>query len=233
MSEVAAPKFVFGEKLTDRVTNAVAESDAAAAETSATSETTTTTAGANDENGSTSAGGGGGNVLWTSKAEALLDLESDDAANTLLKLNGCKLFVLDTDMCNWTERGYGVLKLIETSDALNTKIMMWTDKCFRLILNTKLFEKMQIDRANKKSVRLNAFDTAVGTPAAATMRIVLIKAATQNDCDELYEVLKLRLAEFNESARKWSLNNSSSSKSSRSSGDASSLMGKYVVFKVS
>lgn len=45
---------------------------------------------------------------------------------------------------------------------------MWTDKCYRLILNTKLFDKMQIDKANKKSIRLNAFDNG-------TIRIFLIK----------------------------------------------------------
>lgn len=45
---------------------------------------------------------------------------------------------------------------------------MWTDKCYRVILNTKLFEKMKIDQANKKSLRLNAFDNG-------TIRIFLIK----------------------------------------------------------
>lgn len=45
---------------------------------------------------------------------------------------------------------------------------MWTDKCYRLILNTKFFDKMQIDKANKKSIRLNAFDNG-------TIRIFLIK----------------------------------------------------------
>ena len=36
---------------------------------------------------------------------------------------------------------------------------MWTDKCFRLILNTKLFEKQSIDKLNRKSIRLNAYDS--------------------------------------------------------------------------
>lgn len=45
---------------------------------------------------------------------------------------------------------------------------MWTDKAYRMILNTKLFEKMKIDRANNKSIRLNAFDNG-------TIRIFLIK----------------------------------------------------------
>ena len=51
----------------------------------------------------------------------------------------------------------------------NLKVM-WTDKCFRLILQTKLFEKMQIDRANKKSIRFNAFDNG-------TIRIFLVKVS--------------------------------------------------------
>lgn len=48
---------------------------------------------------------------------------------------------------------------------------MWTDKCFRLILNTKFFEKMKIDKASKKSIRFNAFDNG-------TIRIFLIKVCS-------------------------------------------------------
>jgi hypothetical protein len=47
---------------------------------------------------------------------------------------------------------------------------MWMDKSFRLLLNTKLFEKMQIDRINKKSLRFNAFDTG-------TIRLFLVKVS--------------------------------------------------------
>ena len=36
---------------------------------------------------------------------------------------------------------------------------MWTDKCFRLILNTKLFENMSIDKANKKAIRFSGYDS--------------------------------------------------------------------------
>ena len=45
---------------------------------------------------------------------------------------------------------------------------MWADKTFRLILNTKLFEKMQIDKANQKSIRFNATDNG-------SVRIFLVK----------------------------------------------------------
>lgn len=97
--------------------------------------------------------------------------------------------MLETDKAKWIERGYGILKLIDSNDGINCKIsksslklkfciklslldlikiVMWTDKCFRLILNTKLFEKMQIDRANSKSIRFNAYDNG-------SIRIFLIK----------------------------------------------------------
>jgi hypothetical protein len=45
---------------------------------------------------------------------------------------------------------------------------MWTDKCFRLVLNTKLFESMTIEKVNRKSIRLNAQDDG-------TIKMFLIK----------------------------------------------------------
>jgi hypothetical protein len=45
---------------------------------------------------------------------------------------------------------------------------MWTDKCYRLILNTKLFENMSIDKANKKSIRFSGYDSG-------NVRIFLVK----------------------------------------------------------
>jgi hypothetical protein len=125
------------------------------------------------------------------QSEQLL-VEND--ANTVFKLNYCKLFVLEPNAVSWSERGVGSLKLIDiNNDEAGMKIMMWTDKCFRNILNTKLFEKMQIDRANKKSIRFNGFD-------AGTIRIFLIKTGNPADCDELYELLNVRLIEFNKNS---------------------------------
>ncbi len=48
------------------------------------------------------------------------------------------------------------------------KTVMWTDKCFRLVLNTKLFESMTIEKVNRKSIRLNAQDDG-------TIKMFLIK----------------------------------------------------------
>lgn len=180
--EVAASKeFVFGEKLTDRVINAAPEgvNEDLAKDENGASESTTM---------KQSASGSQWFADTDEKYSSADTLEND--ANTIMKLN-CKLFVLESNKANWAERGYGIFKLIDLNDGYNCKLMMWTDKCFRLILNTKLFEKMQIDRANKKAIRFNAFDNG-------TIRIFLVKTANPNDCDELFEVLKIRLNEFNE-----------------------------------
>jgi hypothetical protein len=125
---------------------------------------------------------------------------------------------LESNKANWLERGSGILKLIDLNDGYNCKLMMWTDKCFRLILNTKFFEKMQIDRANKKSIRFNAFDNG-------TMRIFLIKTSNPNDCDELFEILKIRLNEYNDYISK---NDESRDNSLNLSGSSAP---KSVVFK--
>ena len=62
-------------------------------------------------------------VLWSSDVDS--EKFSSDAlendSHTLLKLN-CKLFILEIDKANWLERGYGILKVIETSDGSNCKI---------------------------------------------------------------------------------------------------------------
>ncbi len=50
---------------------------------------------------------------------------------------------------------------------------MWTDKCYRLILNTKLFEHMTIDKANKKSIRFSGYDSG-------NVKIYLAKVIFEN-----------------------------------------------------
>ena len=63
---------------------------------------------------------------------------------------------------------------------------MWTDKCFRLVLNTKLFETMDIEKVNIKSIRLNAQDEG-------TVKNFLIKCGHPNEREDLGNVLINRL----------------------------------------
>jgi len=164
-STVTAPTFVFGEKLTDRVINA-STGDKSGDESTAKSDNK------EEANGEARSA-----PLWNALNENDVDTIENNDAHTLIRMN-CKLFILEKDKADWIERGYGILKMIDSTDGLNCKIMMWTDKCFRLILNTKLFESMQIDRANKKTIRFNAYDEG-------TIRIFIIKCGHQNECEEL------------------------------------------------
>jgi len=106
---------VFGESLTDRVIN---------------TETTETNG---KENGDTKFSENTENSEVTEPATtkavfAEVDAEkyntNENDVNTLIRMN-CKLFVLDKDQKDqsvWTERGYGVLKIIDSEDGLNSKI---------------------------------------------------------------------------------------------------------------
>ena len=62
------------------------------------------------------------NTLWPLNSDAANEdaLEQNDA-NTIAKFN-CKLYVLETDKVNWAERGYGIMKLIDSNDGHNCKL---------------------------------------------------------------------------------------------------------------
>lgn len=206
-AETSGAKFVFGEQLNDRVINVASESDNGnTSGTNAADGAGSSDAAANKDE-STEPKSSTTTTLWplTSDTAANEDALEQNDANTIAKFN-CKLYVLETDKVNWAERGYGIMKLIDSSDGHNCKLMMWTDKCFRLILNTKLFEKMQIDRANKKSIRFNAMDNGV-------IRVFLMKMVNQNDCDDLMETWESRLQLLREKSLKPSSSSSSLSNS--------------------
>ncbi|KAG9332217.1 hypothetical protein JZ751_015508 [Albula glossodonta] len=87
---------------------------------------------------------------------------SDDA-DTGAKFIQCKLFVFDKTSQSWVERGRGLLRLNDmasTDDGtLQSRLVMRTQGSLRLILNTKLWSQMQIDKASEKSIRITAMDT--------------------------------------------------------------------------
>ena len=67
-----------------------------------------------------------GDKSVTHNSLAGYDLESErysleNDSSTLLKLN-CKLFVLANDKINWLERGYGILKIFDSSEGYNCRI---------------------------------------------------------------------------------------------------------------
>uniref|UniRef100_A0A672KQ02 Ran-binding protein 3 n=1 Tax=Sinocyclocheilus grahami TaxID=75366 RepID=A0A672KQ02_SINGR len=86
----------------------------------------------------------------------------EEAESNVLQMQ-CKLFVFDKPAQSWVERGRGLLRLNDmasTDDGtLQSRLVMRTQGSLRLILNTKLWPQMQVDKASEKSVRITAMDT--------------------------------------------------------------------------
>ncbi|KAJ8362550.1 hypothetical protein AAFF_G00369630 [Aldrovandia affinis] len=86
----------------------------------------------------------------------------EESESNVLQIQ-CKLFVFDKMSQSWVERGRGLLRLNDmasTEDGtLQSRLVMRTQGSLRLILNTKLWPQMQIDKASEKSIRITAMDT--------------------------------------------------------------------------
>ncbi|XP_033838193.1 ran-binding protein 3b isoform X1 [Periophthalmus magnuspinnatus] len=86
----------------------------------------------------------------------------EESESNVLQMQ-CKLYVFEKTAQTWIERGRGLLRLNDmasTEDgALQSRLVMRTQGSLRLILNTKLWAQMQVDKASEKSVRITAMDT--------------------------------------------------------------------------
>ena len=129
-------EFVFGEKLNDRVTisltkNGTVESNAeekgtTSSDTKPSNSIKRKSNDAEDQNSNeetteaTVASDNTTKTLWSEKNVDYFD-PNENNENTLFKIN-CKLYILEADKANWVERGYGILKVIDSNDDLNCNI---------------------------------------------------------------------------------------------------------------
>uniref|UniRef100_A0A8C8SSX8 Ran-binding protein 3-like n=1 Tax=Pelusios castaneus TaxID=367368 RepID=A0A8C8SSX8_9SAUR len=88
-------------------------------------------------------------------------ITGEEAEHNVLQIN-CKLFVFNKLSLSWIERGRGSLRLNDTSSnkhgTLQSRLVMRNQGSLRLILNTKLWTQMVIERANRKSLCITAAD---------------------------------------------------------------------------
>ncbi|XP_077129389.1 ran-binding protein 3 isoform X3 [Ranitomeya variabilis] len=109
----------------------------------------------------------------------------------LLSVIQCKLFVFDKTSQSWVERGRGLLRLNDmasTEDGtLHSRLVMRTQGSLRLILNTKLWAQMQIDKASEKSIRITAMDTE-----DQGVKVFLISASSK-DTGQLFAAIHHRI----------------------------------------
>lgn len=117
-------------------------------------------------------------------------ITGEEAESNVLQIQ-CKLFVFDKTSQSWVERGRGLLRLNDmasTDDGtLQSRLVMRTQGSLRLILNTKLWAQMQMDKASEKSIRITATDAE-----DQGVKVFLISASSK-DTGQLYAALHHRI----------------------------------------
>uniref|UniRef100_A0A2K5E1S4 Ran-binding protein 3-like n=1 Tax=Aotus nancymaae TaxID=37293 RepID=A0A2K5E1S4_AOTNA len=117
-------------------------------------------------------------------------ITGEETEHNVLKIN-CKLFIFNKTTQSWTERGRGMLRLNDTASSncgtLQSRLIMRNQGSLRLILNSKLWAQMKIQRANYKNVRITATDLE-----DYTIKVFLIQASVK-DTAYLYAAIHHRL----------------------------------------
>ncbi|XP_045703942.1 ran-binding protein 3-like isoform X2 [Phyllostomus hastatus] len=117
-------------------------------------------------------------------------ITGEEAEHNVLKIN-CKLFVFNKTAESWTERGRGALRLNDTAGGgggvSQSRLIMRHQGSLRLILNSKLWAQMEIQRANHLNLRITATDLE-----DYSIKVFLIQANAK-DTGSLYAAIHHRL----------------------------------------
>ncbi|NXH37243.1 RANB3 protein, partial [Myiagra hebetior] len=195
-SDASSNKFVFGQNMSERVLSPPKSNEGSTE--------------SNKENAATESGSESSSQEATPEKESLAEsaaaytkatarkcllakvevITGEEAESNVLQIQ-CKLFVFDKSSQSWVERGRGLLRLNDmasTDDGtLQSRLVMRTQGSLRLILNTKLWAQMQIDKASEKSIRITAMDTE-----DQGVKVFLISASSK-DTGQLYAALHHRI----------------------------------------
>ncbi|KAM6156678.1 ran-binding protein 3-like isoform 2-T2 [Erethizon dorsatum] len=117
-------------------------------------------------------------------------ITGEEAEHNVLKIN-CKLFIFNKATQSWIERGRGTLRLNDTASSdcgtLQSRLIMRNQGSLRLILNSKLWAQMKIQRANHNNLRITATDLE-----DYSIKVFLIQAGAK-DTGYLYAAMHHRL----------------------------------------
>ncbi|XP_029772842.1 ran-binding protein 3 isoform X3 [Suricata suricatta] len=195
-ADTTSNKFVFGQNMSERVlsppklneVSSDANRENAAAESG--SESSSQEATPEKESLAESAAAYTKATARKCLLEKVEVITGEEAESNVLQIQ-CKLFVFDKTSQSWVERGRGLLRLNDmasTDDGtLQSRLVMRTQGSLRLILNTKLWAQMQIDKASEKSIRITAMDTE-----DQGVKVFLISASSK-DTGQLYAALHHRI----------------------------------------
>ncbi|KAI4902761.1 hypothetical protein NFI96_015270, partial [Prochilodus magdalenae] len=191
-------KFVFGQNMSERVLSPpkCGESAAEASKDTASASEPSSQEATPEKNHSVTESLEESAAAYTKATAKKCILEKvevrtgEEAESNVLQMQ-CKLFVFDKPAQSWIERGRGLLRLNDmasTDDGtLQSRLVMRTQGSLRLILNTKLWPQMQVDKASEKSVRITAMDTE-----DQGVKVFLISASSK-DAGQLAAALHHRI----------------------------------------
>ncbi|XP_056678496.1 ran-binding protein 3 isoform X14 [Monodelphis domestica] len=195
-SDTSSNKFVFGQNMSERVLSppksSEASIDSSKDNTAAESGSESSSLEATPEKESLAESAAAYTKATARKCllEKVEVITGEEAESNVLQIQ-CKLFVFDKTSQSWVERGRGLLRLNDmasTDDGtLQSRLVMRTQGSLRLILNTKLWAQMQIDKASEKSIRITAMDTE-----DQGVKVFLISASSK-DTGQLYAALHHRI----------------------------------------
>nr|XP_014430842.1 ran-binding protein 3 [Pelodiscus sinensis] len=195
-ADASSNKFVFGQNMSERllfyyhINEAGTESSKENAATESGSESSSQEATPEKESLAESAAAYTKATAKKCLLEKVEVITGEEAESNVLQIQ-CKLFVFDKNSQSWVERGRGLLRLNDmasTDDGtLQSRLVMRTQGSLRLILNTKLWAQMQIDKASEKSIRITAMDTE-----DQGVKVFLISASSK-DTGQLYAALHHRI----------------------------------------
>ncbi|XP_034939495.1 ran-binding protein 3 [Chelonus insularis] len=117
------------------------------------------------------------------KYNQITPLTGEEGETNILQIN-CKLFTFDKETSSWKERGRGTLRLNDRDD--ESRLVGRVTGTQRLILNTKIWSGMTVERAGPKSLRLTAMDVH------GDIRIFIVQAAP-SEVDQLHNFLMQRI----------------------------------------
>ncbi|XP_040194347.1 ran-binding protein 3-like isoform X2 [Rana temporaria] len=117
-------------------------------------------------------------------------ITGEESERNVLQIS-CKLFVFNKESQVWTERGRGYLRLNDLADnddgPFRSRIVMRNHGNLKLILNSKIFSGMKLERANRRSLRITATDLT-----DSSLKVFLVQASVK-DAARLHAAIHHRL----------------------------------------
>jgi len=112
----------------------------------------------------------------------------------VFQLNTCKLYMYDNAKSNWVEKGRGQLRVNDMDGGQSSRVVMRNNGNLKVILNTKIWADMKVEKVSEKSVRLTAFEED-------SIKVFLVLGPAKS-IEDFVHILQTRVERHKEADRK-------------------------------